>query len=548
MKQFSVISLTLFLWLVKVSFSQELAPENGSIRQSDLKADLFFLASDAMQGRLTDTGENRLAAEFIKSRFERMDLQPAGPDSSFYQIFNLSTFTLGSDNKFVISGLGQNREQTLRIKQDYYPLRFSANGSGRGSLVYAGFGISSPSRSHNDYKRGSIAGKIVLVLDHEPGERDAESPFDGLVTSEASRNLRKAIYAQEKGAAGILFVSDVHNHPGPHNFETSADRYWPEVPRRKDRYMLTKWVEQVRIPAAKISSAFAQTLISGTGRTLEVLSKAAEKTGGVVPVSLPGIEIDLTVSVNSHVVQERNVVALLEGSDPAVADQWVIVCAHYDHDGADGERVFNGADDDGSRTVAVIEIAEAFALAAGKGLKPRRSILFALWNAEEVGLLGAWAYTESPLNPLAKTVAVLNMDMIGRNEEVPEGGGRRFRGLKVQTAESNNNSVNILGYSYSQDLKDQVEQANAAYGLELKMQYDNHSLNLLRRSDQWPFLQSGVPAIFFHSGLHPDYHTEFDRPEKINYAKMEKIVRLVHQVSWNLAEQEQGPELTEENK
>jgi Zn-dependent M28 family amino/carboxypeptidase len=171
------------------------------------------------------------------------------------------------------------------------------------------------------------------------------------------------------------------------------------------------------------------------------------------------------------------------------------------------------------------------------GQRPRRSVLFACWGSEERGpLLGAWSYTEDPTFPLDRTVAVLNMDMIGRNEEVQVGGGPRFNGLEVQTAESNRNAVNILGYSRHPALSGVVEQVNrGGYGLDLKLRYDNNSSNLLRRSDQWPFLENGVPALWFHTGLHPDYHTQYDRPEKINYEKMEKIARLVHQTSWVLA-------------
>jgi Zn-dependent M28 family amino/carboxypeptidase len=190
----------------------------------------------------------------------------------------------------------------------------------------------------------------------------------------------------------------------------------------------------------------------------------------------------------------------------------------------------------------VIDIAEAYALAAQEGVRPKRSILFAVFGSEERGpLLGSWAYTERPLRPLDKTVAVLNMDMIGRNMEVPIGGGARFAGLTVQSAESNTNSVNIIGHSRHPTLKTAVEQANQAYGLTLKMDLDNNSSNLLRRSDQWPFLQRGVPAVWFHTGLHPDYHTVNDRAERLNYDKMEKIARLVHQVSWNLANAAQAP-------
>ena len=189
----------------------------------------------------------------------------------------------------------------------------------------------------------------------------------------------------------------------------------------------------------------------------------------------------------------------------------------------------------------MIEIAEAYHLAEQEGFRPRRSILFAAWNAEEQGLLGAWAYTQAPLHPLEQTVAVLNMDMIGRNEEIPEAGGPRFRGLEPQTAEANQNTVNLLGYGRAPELREAVERANGLTGLRLQFRYDDNTSNLLRRSDQWPFLYLGVPAIFVHTGLHPDYHTERDRPESLNYEKMARIVRMVHQVSWNLSQTSDRP-------
>jgi Zn-dependent M28 family amino/carboxypeptidase len=134
--------------------------------------------------------------------------------------------------------------------------------------------------------------------------------------------------------------------------------------------------------------------------------------------------------------------------------------------------------------------------------------------------------------------------MIGRSEEVPVGGGNRFRGLELQTAESNRNAINIIGTSHSRELAAEVEKANAPFGMELKQRYDNNVSNLMRRSDHWPFLQRGVPAVWFHTGLHPDYHTIYDRPEKVDYVKMEKIARLVHQTSWNLAQRDGRPRYT----
>jgi Zn-dependent M28 family amino/carboxypeptidase len=522
--------------------AQEAAPRLDSIRQTDLRADLFFLAGDGMRGRLTNTPENALAADWIKARFERLGLKPEGARDSYYQAYNLMTATIGKTNEIEIG------KQTSGVRraagQDFYPLRFSATGQASGDVVFAGFGISSPERKYDDYAAGDVKGKIVLVIDHEPGETDPNSPFDGVVTAQAANPLMKTLAAQAHGAAGILFVEDLHNHAGAEtNFEASARTYWPERTPRIDSFTLAAWMEQVQIPAAQISPALAAALVEGSGRTLEALSRASETAAGITPLPLKGRQVTLTTSVDRHIVPDRNVLAALEGSDPALKDEWVIVCAHIDHNGADGADVFNGADDDGSGIVGLLEIAEAYVLAGGDGRRPRRSVLFAAWNSEERGLLGAWAYTERPTVPLDRIVAVLNMDMIGRNEEVPVGGGSRFRGLDLQTAESNRNAVNVIGTTRSATLKAAIERANSGIGLELKLRYDNNASNLMRRSDHWPFLQRGVPGVWFHSGLHPDYHTVYDRPEKINYEKMEKIARLVYQTSWDLAGAQTKPRL-----
>src|SRR5206468_232716 len=433
--------------------AQQHAPQNESIRRQDLRADLFFVAGDSMRGRLTDTEENRATADFIRSRFERMGLKPAGPDNSYFQPYHLMVATLGEGNGLDVTagdgGQSGGAARHLRAGQELYPLRFSASGRASGAVMFAGFGVSAPHLQYDDFN-ANLKGQIVLVLDHEPGERDTNS-------------------------------------------------------------------------------------------TLDELSRSAETARGFTPIALPGARVELHTAVDRHIVPDRNVVALVEGSDPKLKDEWVIVSAHYDHNGADATQIFNGADDNGSGTVALIEIAEAYALAAKEGRRPKRSVLFAAWNSEERGLLGAWAYTEQPLAPLSTIAAVLNMDMIGRNEEIPPGGGQRFAGLEVQTAESNANALNLMAFSKVPDITAAVERANAGIGLDLKKRYDNNSSNLVRRSDQWPFLQRGVPAIGFITGLHPDYHTQYDRPEKINYVKMEKIARLVHQVSWDIANADARP-------
>jgi Zn-dependent M28 family amino/carboxypeptidase len=309
-------------------------------------------------------------------------------------------------------------------------------------------------------------------------------------------------------------------------------------------------MESIRIPAAQISPAVADRLLKVTGRSFEELAKTADAPGGVANVRVPGLEVEIKTSVNRTRVPDRNVLAVVEGSDPKLRDEWVVISAHFDHDGANGTAIMNGADDDGSGTVGLLEIAEAYALAAQAGRRPRRSILFAAFNSEERGLLGAWAYTLRPTVPLDRIVAVLNMDMIGRNEEVPAPpppgsgrGGGRFNGLEPQTAESNNNALNIIGAVRSPDMRAAVDRANGAQKLDIRYRYDNNVSQLMRRSDHWPFIQHGIPGIWVFTGLHPDYHTVNDDPERINYVKMEKILKLTYQMSWDLAQADSRPTL-----
>jgi Zn-dependent M28 family amino/carboxypeptidase len=301
-------------------------------------------------------------------------------------------------------------------------------------------------------------------------------------------------------------------------------------------------MERITVPVVQVSAELASQLVASSGRTLEELAAASETTTGVVDLS--GTSVAVTTDVVRNVTPARNVLAMVEGSDPALAGEVVIIGAHHDHNGADSTQIFNGADDDGSGIVGMLASAAAYAEAAREGRGPRRTVLFAAWDAEERGLLGAWYHTERPRFPLERTAGVLNLDMIGRNEEVPPDGGGRFNGLEVQTSESDANAINILGYSRTPELAAYVDAANEDQGLELRLRYDNNTSQLLRRSDHWPFLQRGVPAVWFHTGLHPDYHTAEDDAESINYEKMTRIVRLVHQTSWDVANAPAKPVLS----
>ena len=292
-----LLLLPLCVALGAAQSAQGTAPFNDSIRVADLKADLFFLAGDGFKGRLVGTPENALAAEFVRSRFERAGLKPGAPNGSFIQATNLMIATLGSKNLLELASADGTRLE-LKPEQDFYPQRFSASGSVRAPLVYAGFGIHAPRLGYDDY--GDRAkGRIALILEHEPGERDPNSPFDGVVTAEAAVPIKKVLAAQEKGVIGVLFVTDVHNHPDPVNFEAAARAFWPAQPPRIDRFTLASWADRVRIPVGQVSPAIAEILVRGTGRRLADLSKAAETARGFQSIPLDGVEVTLSTDVDS---------------------------------------------------------------------------------------------------------------------------------------------------------------------------------------------------------------------------------------------------------
>ena len=515
----------------------------ASITSAELQSDLYFLASDEMQGREINTPFNDIAALYLAHRFQSMGLQPV-EDGAHFQYFTLVHAKLGKRNRLRIRHSKSSFPITGTLKKDYFPFPLSAEGSVKAPLVFAGYGITAPEHDYDDYQELAAHRKIVVIMRHEPGENDPQSPFDGLLDSKYSEDFRKVLNAQDHGAAGVILVPDTANHSRRSNFSRHAKSVWPEDPSQHV-YALKIWAERIRIPVLFSSAEFADRFLNTRGSKLDEIQKKIDQQHRPHSFELSGVEVTLEASLTREQTRVRNVLAYLPGSDPKLKEEVVVVSAHFDHVGSRDGEIFNGADDDGSGTVGLLEVAQAYSLSPER---PKRSLLFAAWNAEERGLLGSRYYVQTPLFPLAKTVAVFQMDMIGRNEEIPDPTNPRYHGLEKQTAAENTNSVNILGYTRSNDLRDVVAASNRYVGLELKFRYDNNSGNLLRRSDNWPFLVHGVPALFFHTGLHPDYHQPTDTPEKINYAKLEKVVRLVFLSSWNAANMQEAPRLNTINQ
>ncbi len=506
-------------------------PSVEGITASDLKSDVYFLASDEMGGRATSTVHNQIASRYLAHRFERLSLNPAGEDGSYFQYFDLVQSDLSEPNRFEILSQGSSVPTVGQLKDDFYPSPLSASGKVFAPVVFAGYGISAPELHYDDYAGIDVRHKIVLILEHEPGELDPKSPFDGLVSSDYGRARYKLLNAQRHGAVAVILVEDIENHDSDEKFSRRMQSAWPKDQSKAPLY-LKVWTDSIEIPAVHISQKMASHFFEKTPISLGALQRQIDQEYRTKSFRLPKVQAYFETKLTQREGRSRNVLASLPGSDPELGKQLVIIGAHLDHvSGKDGT-IYNGADDDASGIAGLLEIAEAFSVSPER---PKRSILFAAWNAEERGLLGSYYYTVHPSFPLDQTKLMLQMDMIGRNEEIPDSDNHRFRGLEEQSAEENSNSLNVLGYSRSKDVHRLVEDSNRWIGLSLKFRYDNHSLDLLRRSDHWPFLNRGIPAAFFHTGLHPDYHRSTDTADKINYEKMEKIVRLVFMSAWTAA-------------
>jgi len=509
-----------------------------TITEADLKSTVYFLASKEMQGRELNTLFNKITSNYLAHRFELMGLEPVVPDS-YFQYFNILQAELLDGNTLEIQGLDSPSSTVAVVKKDFFPSPLSANGRVSAPLVLAGYGITAPEHGYDDYQELEVQGKIAVVFDREPGAKDPDSPFEGTLDSKYSEEFYKIRNAQAHDAVALIIVRDTRERSQAGNFSRHARFTWPEDPSRA-RFALKVWEEQIRIPVLHVSSELARGFLQSSRVDLRKIQRRIDEEYRPLSVPLPGVEATLETAIVRSQTRIRNVLAYLPGSDPNLEDEVVIVSAHFDHVGNHDGEVFQGADDDASGTAGLLEIAEAYALSPEK---PARSVLFAAWNAEERGLLGSRYYVEKPALLLEKTVALFQMDMIGRNEEIPDPDNPRFLGLQKQSAESNTNSVHVMGYSRSEDLRNLVTQSNGGIGLELKFQYDDTPANLLRRSDHWPFLSHDVPVLFFHTGLHPDYHRPTDTPEKINYSKMEKVVRLVFLCSWAAAHSSPPPQL-----
>ena len=533
---------SLVVWPINSAVAQG-DPGLESIRAAALKGHIYFLASDEMAGRDSLSPEGRIAAQYIAGFFHRLGLEPAGDQDTYFQTFPMVEAHLDRPKTYLRARIstqdGHLVDRDYAFGPDFTLTRFQGAVDVHVSapLVFAGYGISAPEYDYDDFAGVDVAGKVVMVLTHEPQESNPQSRFKGRYHTVHAYNWLKPEVIRQHGAAAILMVQEGTSR-GAAFFGAHRPRRVPSGPTnriRTDRptHALTSpfW----DLPLFVITRRVADELLAPSGKTIDELQAAIDEDARPGSMPIPGVSIDVRRAMRERTtVQTRNVIGVLEGSDAALKNEYVLVTGHYDHVGQKNEFIFHGADDNASATAAVIAIAEAFRVNAAP---PKRSIMFLVFEAEEDGLLGAFHYVNNPIVPLDKTVAVLNMDMIGRDEESATWNTR---------AEDNRNAVNIVGTLYNPDVRRVIELENRDIGLTLDYKTDSDDReSWLARSDQYPFATKGVPMVLFNTGEHPDYHTANDTWDRINYPKMEKIVRLVYLTAKNLANSATRPRFEE---
>ena len=483
-----------------------------TITVKDLRKHLEIIASDEFEGRDTGHPGQKKAAKYIKERFQEFGYEPIEKLGGFYQPFKLQ-LTYPDTVKLTIGN-----ESLEFLKDMYYFPGFGDVLIKTDDLLYLGYGIDSD--TYSDYKDATVEGRVVMISGGEPTDKKGISLVSGTKkksdwTVDWAKKIEKA---KEEGAKALLIIDN--------NFSSSVSRFGRYI-KRPDLKLSDVPVEASGIPLIYISSKAADRIFKEAGLKGGYNKLEAKISKKAIPLK-EELNVSVIVDVNKsrEELTSENVLAYLEGTEKP--DELIVVTAHYDHLGKKGDKIFNGADDDGSGTVAVLEIAEAFALAKKDGHGPKRSILFMTVSGEEKGLLGSEFYTDNPVFPLENTVANLNIDMIGRIDE---------------NHAPDSNYVYLIGSDkLSTDLHELSEKANKTYaGIELDYTYndENDPNRFYYRSDHYNFAKNNIPVIFYFTGVHEDYHQPTDTVDKIMFHKMENIARLIFHTAWEIANRDE---------
>lgn len=522
-----VLGLLLPGRLEPVSF-EKISHGLKSIRQESIRARLKFLASSHFKGRATGSPEAELTAAYIASVFEANGLLPAPHSTDYIHSFGINRALPRNSGRLEFTST-RGSVVSFESGEDFLPASWGPDASVQGKqAVFVGYGLTAPDLEYDDFQGVDLGDRVAIMLSGGP----PDIAFRRVGTTDSTDPVEKSLGAAARGACAVVLVEA----PGE------------ELPSLRSNFSharahLSDRLAALSIPVVRMTFAAGERLLGHAdgpetpSRFLETLQNLIDRTGRAQSYSLQGW-IDMQVSYRRSQLQGYNVIGHIPGSDPDLKDEFIILGAHHDHMGVDETgRIFLGADDNASGTTALLELSGAF---QRNPTKPGRSILLAAWGAEEIGLLGSRHYVRRPPVPLQQTVAMFQMDMIGRNAQHR---ANLVGELPRQREEDNRNSLNVFGASVAPMLRDFIERSNARTGLDLRFPAEPKSMDLLRRSDHWPFLKRGIPALFLFTGFHPDYHRASDTPDKINFSKLENILKLVYLTVWEVGEARNRPQL-----
>jgi hypothetical protein len=494
----------------------------NAITPEFLRQHLTVLASDAYEGRETGEKGQKMAAEYLAKQFADMGL--TGPvkdsDNPYVQRFTLER------SRWDVAGMKlQIGKQQYQWLTDYYSSSGELPFAQETALqpVFVGYGIEQ--EGYSDYAGLDVKGKDVVVLSGEP-LKDGKPLLgkDGKPSKWGADSRSKVAAATQQGARSIIFVN-----PDANKFTETLTRFKPYLSQARVSMPGKATAPQPPRAAPLSLSTPAGYALLGTNADAVAKYQAAVAAAGK-PVKSPFKPTKLLIRTPRKIetFSTENVMGLLEGSDKERLNEVLVVSAHYDHLGVQDGKVYNGADDDGSGTVSVLALAQAFVQAKKEGHGPRRSILFLTVTGEEKGLFGSEYYTDHPVIPLSQTIADLNMDMVGRYDDKHQAGDQY---------------VELVGSDkLSSELHNINEQMNKQYTqLELGYRYNdpNDPERVYYRSDHYNFAKHKVPVIFYTTGDHADYHQPTDDIDRIEFPLMAKRGQLVFHTAWELLNRDQ---------
>jgi hypothetical protein len=482
------------------------------ITKEKLSDHLHVLASDEYEGRETGTAGNDKAAKYIADYFRSLGLPAIGIENSYYQnvAFNRTGW---AKNEMTVNG---NTYKHLWDYMTFATMNEDMPNLNLDEVVFLGYGIDD--EKYSDYKGNNVRGKVIMINKGEPLNKDSISYFTGQkAPSEWTSNIwKKLAVAQAKGVKSVLIIEDQLKQFLDQNRRFLVS---PSLELGDGELVDKEYANHIYI-----SSTIAKDIIAKKDKKIKRWRKKNKKRGKAKDIKL-STDMAINFERSLEVIKGHNVMGYIEGTDKK--DELIVISGHYDHLGKKGNDVYNGADDNGSGTSTVMEIAEAFTQAKNEGNGPRRSILCLLVTGEEKGLLGSEYYAENPIFPIESTVANVNIDMVGR----------------VDKKYANNPEyIYVIGSDrLSTDLHKINEEMNNEYSqiiMDYKYNSEDDPNRYYFRSDHYNFAKKGIPAIFFFSGVHEDYHRTTDTVDKIMFDKMEVIGRHIFHLAWDLANRE----------